>query len=225
MADEHNIGRMRSVDRKIVSSKSASLVLLSVAILGIASSIMALSETTPPLVLREYVKVSIAGYVYDENGKPLPNATVEVLNTQLKAMSDPNGYYCISNASTGVLEVRALYPNRTTVIKRIVAHGDQPVVLDFCLKNGSGMEYVDLTGGGRTGGGRINTLFGLISLVASASAALASYLSYKGINFRLTTLLATVSIMSYGFIVGSLLAFAALILILASRSDFQKVGR
>ncbi len=71
-------------------------------------------EMTPPTLTGKLV-----GHVYDENGHPLANATVEITELGLSNKTDVNGYYVINNIPAGTYTVKVslfgYYTSKSTI--------------------------------------------------------------------------------------------------------------
>jgi len=60
----------------------------------------------------------LTGYVYDfETGEPILGATVQVLDTQLGAVTDEDGYYVIENVPTKPVTLKASYVGYESVLR------------------------------------------------------------------------------------------------------------
>src|SRR5689334_608662 len=92
----------------------------------------ALPSTSPTAVTRDVAAATITGHVTDATGRPLANAQVFVVGTQLRALTATDGRYSIAGVPTGTQTVRAMLIGFAPQ-SRAVAVGDQPITLDFSL--------------------------------------------------------------------------------------------
>src|SRR3982751_1849836 len=101
--------------------------------LGVGSSAAAaLPSARPTAVTRDVPVATITGHVTDATGRPLGNAQVFVLGTQLRALTNAEGRYSIAAVPNGSQTVRAMLIGFAPQ-SRTVTVGDQPVTLDFSL--------------------------------------------------------------------------------------------
>ncbi|MCI0449211.1 MAG: TonB-dependent receptor [Chlorobi bacterium] len=83
----------------------------------------------------------IAGKVTDENGSPLPGATLKVENTQMGAVSDAAGDYVIINVPVGKYSVKCSYLGYDPVLQTDVnISADVTTTVDFRLKETGGIK-------------------------------------------------------------------------------------
>ena len=79
------------------------LTLLCAAVaLGVGSNAAAaLPSASPTAVTRDVAAATITGHVTDATGRPLANAQVFVVNSQLRALTTADGRYSITGVPTG----------------------------------------------------------------------------------------------------------------------------
>src|SRR5689334_10471170 len=92
----------------------------------------ALPSTSSTAVTRVVAAATITGHVTDATGRPLGNAQVFVVGTQLRALTTADGRYSIAGVPTGTQTVRAMLIGFAPQ-SRAVTVGDQPITLDFSL--------------------------------------------------------------------------------------------
>src|SRR6476661_2850380 len=110
------------------------LTLLCAAVaLGVGSNAAAaLPSTSPTAVTRDVAVATITGHVTDATGRPLANAQVFVVGSQLRALTTADGRYSIAGVPTGTQTVRAMLIGFAPQ-SRAVTVADQPITLDFSL--------------------------------------------------------------------------------------------
>src|SRR5262245_560869 len=92
----------------------------------------ALPSTSPTAVSRDVAAATITGHVTDPTGRPLANAQVFVVGTQLRALTTAEGRYTIAGVPTGTHTVRAMLIGFAPQVRSVTV-GDQPITLDFSL--------------------------------------------------------------------------------------------
>ena len=103
--------------------------------LGVAgSSIAAIPAAAlpPNPTARVVVAATVSGRVTDATGRPLANAQVFILGTQLRALSNTEGRYTLANVPTGTHTIRAQLIGFAPLTRQITV-ADQPVTADLSL--------------------------------------------------------------------------------------------
>jgi TonB-dependent starch-binding outer membrane protein SusC len=107
-------------------------LLFAAAALGIGSRDAAALPVTGSSAVTPAVAGTISGQVTDANRRPLANAQVFVVGTQLRALANADGRYTIANVPDGAHTVRAMLIGFAPQAKTVTVSG-QPVVVDFSL--------------------------------------------------------------------------------------------
>src|SRR4051812_33268798 len=101
--------------------------------LGVGSNAAAaLPSTSPTAVTRDVAIATITGHVTDATGRPLANAQVFVVGTQLRGLTTAEGRFSLAGVPTGTHTVRAMLIGFAPQ-SRSVTIADQPITLDFTL--------------------------------------------------------------------------------------------
>ena len=101
--------------------------------LGVGSNAAAaLPITRPAAVTRDVAAATITGHVTDGTGRPLANAQVFVVGTQLRALTSAEGRYSLAGVPTGTHTVRAMLIGFAPQARSVTV-ADQPITLDFSL--------------------------------------------------------------------------------------------
>ncbi len=88
----------------------------------------------------------LTGKVLDKDGKPVPGATVRVLETTRGGITKINGSYTIVNVNAGTWDVRVTAVGYDTAVKRISIVADQTLTINFELSvGGVKMKTVDVS--------------------------------------------------------------------------------
>jgi TonB-dependent starch-binding outer membrane protein SusC len=86
-----------------------------------------------PVVGQAQATGRITGVVTSDDGKPVPNAQVTVLTTQLRAIADTGGRYRINNVPLGQYTVRATSLGHSAQEASVTVTGDAVATADFKL--------------------------------------------------------------------------------------------
>ncbi|MBC8124975.1 MAG: TonB-dependent receptor [Candidatus Kapabacteria bacterium] len=78
----------------------------------------------------------LTGKVTDKDGKPVPGATVKVMETTRGGITKLDGKYTVMNVIAGSYNVRVTSVGYDTVIKRVSIVSDQTLNIDFTLLQG-----------------------------------------------------------------------------------------
>lgn len=200
--------------------KFVGLMLLAVFVLGMINATLMGITASPSFGIPEGNTV-IAGNVYNQTGAPLGGVVVTIGKDSLSDTTNQDGYFLFEDVALGNYDVTANVSGYKTIIKRITCQADAPSVLSFYLEEGTGEivsderstpTHMDL----RSEGIAIGIMFTLFSL----AALVGWYFSHVKKNFLMALGGAVVGTLSYGFLVGTLLSLAALVLILIYRKDF-----
>ncbi len=81
-------------------------------------------------------KSDVYGYVTDDNGDNLVNATVSIHGTQHFAKTNPDGFYSLENVREGDYEIEASSSGHGSITKRISLNANAPILVNFMLEEG-----------------------------------------------------------------------------------------
>jgi len=188
----------------------------------------------------------IEGQVLDANGNPMDNVSVSVKvdDTVFKAMTNASGCYRINGIPTGyhgitvekdgyktlVYNTYFMETNREREVHRdsknkevIIYNGDN--VYDFTLVEGTGIQtYGSEEPPHEFFLEKFHGLFqaiGAVMLVCSILALIGGYFAIQRTNYALAVIGGIAGIFSFGFFIGSVLAFIALFILLLSSKEFN----
>ena len=101
---------------------------------AVGSPPAALAATVVPAnpVIRPAAAAVVSGRVTDASGRPLANAQVFIVGTQLRALASEEGRYTIANVPDGTHTIRAMLIGFQPQSRQITVAG-QPVTADFTL--------------------------------------------------------------------------------------------
>ena len=99
------------------------------------------------LLIKSTAQGKIQGRVTDENGEPLPGATITVSGTTYGAIADANGNYTL-NAPEGTYTLLVSYVGfRTKELKNIAVGANKPLALNIILQISNALNEVTVTYG------------------------------------------------------------------------------
>jgi TonB-linked SusC/RagA family outer membrane protein len=107
-------------------------LLYAAAALSLGASTAAAVPRVDPVAPAHAVVATVSGHVTDANGRPLANAQVFVVGTQIRALSAPDGRYSLAGVPDGAQTVRAMLIGFTPQSRTITVAG-QAVTVDFRL--------------------------------------------------------------------------------------------
>lgn len=224
----------------------AGSLLLVVAVLGILFSIVMVGsgfflDNVEGLTELSNETVTIEGQVVDENGDPIENATVTILDTHLETETNANGRYRIVGVPDGFQEIKVEKSGYKTIILKTFVNKDDSTKENYNIHDGEvhrqGNEY-DFTlpdgSGELTYGVDADTLekifgdlhgllsiLGIITLVCSIIALIGGIFALKREHYGIAIAASVVGIFSFGFAIGSILSIIALFIILLASDEFD----
>ncbi len=207
------------LEKKIVSPRTASFLLLAAAVLGLLSALIILDEETPTFEAPSVKYNNIAGYVQYQNGTGIEGAEVSLVRTKYATFTSSEGYYVLEKVPSTDYALKFSKEGYKDVLIYIEIAGDRPMAFDVTLQPGTGVIVRDE----RAVPVEIyetNFLFGVMITMASVAAMVAAVLAFTMRSFTLSVAGAGIGVLSYGFLIGSGLALIALIFILLSRTEF-----
>jgi len=211
-----------SIERKIVSTRTASILLLIAFIAGISSAALLSQQEMPLFDPPVSESNNIAGYVYSTDGGPLSEARVSLTETGQIVTTNSDGFFLIENIPEGDYKLTVYKEGYDQQVKLITVSGEQPVTVDFKLDTRGVILLVDERRGSEGEFSTTNRTFSLIALAGSLGALMAAVMCYYERGFNLAVLGSGIGVISYGFLVSTILSLVALIFILLSKKSFGK---
>lgn len=200
----------------------AGLLLLLVFIIGIIYGIFWITENLGTESFKESSQKigTVEGKVEDKNGEAINDAHILFIgkNNKFEATTNQEGWYIIEDIYEGYYNVIAEKENYGSLtIKNVKVLPGQIETVDFVL--GSKDKTIILEKDDEL---KKNSMKGIIIFFTSSIfALLGSFLAIQKKSFKACSLFTVLSIPSFGFLIGSILAIIALILILSSKEDFK----
>jgi hypothetical protein len=220
LSTAYRVERLQSViDGPRSKAQLAGLLLLAVAVLGLfAATATAIKWSGYDSPWDEPATASLYGSVIDVNGTALENVRVAAGGQQ--TFSDGEGRYFLHNLTSGELKVTFFSPGYRTDSTWIDLRPAATNLLNAQLEPGDGHDVTDQ----RSNVARpwppsaaqapVLAVMALLALLGGGAALLERH-------FRLALFGAVAGILSWGFLLGSLLSLAALLLLLGDRERFE----
>jgi hypothetical protein len=190
----------------------------------------------------------IEGQVIYMNSTPAAGVNVTVVDLSLTATTNETGDYRVLNVPNGWHDLKVEVPGYKTFIRSVyvnILSGVQSGVsmptgdsakADFQLQPGSGEQRL---GEARTPGDKTGPMdenartmirsFGAVCLVLGvvlgSFAVLGGYFAFRTEKLGIVALGTLCGILSFGFAIGSVLAFIALVLLLLSTDEFERAKK
>lgn len=227
-------------ERRAVSFKplAAGLMLFFVAVLGLwMGSVLVFSDD---LVEAGFANMQgegvFTGKVEDEAGRPLEGVTVTLAGTEEGAAAantttGADGRYAFDGISPGVHTFRFTKENHTTVLLEAPAY---PSDYSPLFGDASAFGRVTMPAGDPAETDEVSRLeefqslatgWGWFTIVASVLALVGGWACLRRKGFGLALTGAIAGVLTFGFLVGSAVAFIALILVFLSRREFEPLRR
>ena len=173
-------------------------------------------------------KVTIAGTVYFEDDV-VEGASVELVGHDETYHTTPEGRYWFYNVSSGKITIKVSHEDygKATVKTEIKDRkGELPQEIDIILPEKGEENSRDLSSDSDDGM-NVSTIFFLtflVFIIATLFALLGGISCLLSRNFKTAKYGAFLGILSFGFLIGSILALIAVILILISKNEFEKTS-
>jgi hypothetical protein len=179
------------------------------------------------------------------NNTPVAGANVTVVDLGLMASTNETGYYRVLNVENGWHDIKIEMPGYKTLVKSVYVkamevsgtssggQGDGATNADFQLQPGDGEQRLGeaRTPGSKTGPMDDNTrrmvqsfgaVCGVVGVVLGLFSILGGYYAFRAERLGVVAIGTLCGILSFGFIIGSVLSVIALILLLLSTDDFER---
>lgn len=176
------------------------------------------------------------GRVTTPDGEPVEGVRVQVVRgpdgdldppDQVDTTTGPDGRYAFEDLETGVHTFRFTHANRTTVSLEAPVY---PSDYSPLFGDASAFGTVTMPAGGPTETKEVSRLdeferlarvWGWFTIAASVMALVGSWAALRRRGYALAIIGAVAGILTFGFLIGSLVSVLALVLILFSRKEFQ----
>ncbi len=210
------------------------VILLLVFVLGILSSFTTLLGSFTIYDLEEKSPnklVTLSVWVIDaDSGRPLEDVNVVLTSGPINhsATSDYQGLAVLENLTAERMELEVSREGYKTVRSSIALRRGSPNVIDIPMERGSSREELPVLVHQFEHGkysGFITNVAASLMLVSSVMALISAIFVYRKEFFSLVLLGAFISVFSFGFFVGSLLAVLAVVLIILSYEGFTHTHR
>ncbi|MCK4718680.1 MAG: carboxypeptidase regulatory-like domain-containing protein [Thermoplasmata archaeon] len=221
--DKNILEIVLKLERKIITPESTALLLFSAFIFGIAATGLVFIQADPEMSHAEVAEGNVAGRIVDSDGKYIEGAVVKLKELDREVETNKYGYFYFPSVSPGKYDLMASAAGYTVKIYHIEVDGTHPRMYLFSLPPGSGSEYTDMTSPPSPPSyGAMRLFIGSVFLLGSICALLASVSAFKRKGFKRTLTLASLGVLSYGFIVGSILAGMAALFIMTEKHSYGK---
>ncbi len=223
----------------------AGALLLVVAVLGILFSLIMVGSGFFLDDVDDWTMISngtttIEGEVVDENGDPVANATIYVIDTHLQTETNSDGTYRLVGVPNGFQEIKVEKSGYKTIILKTFVNDNDSTKENYNINDGEihreGNEY-DFTipdgSGELTYGvspdtidkifGDIHgflTIIGIVTIICSIFAMIGGIFAIKREHYGVVIAASVVGIFSFGFAIGSILSIIALFIILLASDEF-----
>ena len=161
---------------------------------------------------------SYGAIVKDENGDPLANVTVILVNNpNIYTETDENGKFLLENVPTGYQKINLSKDGYESLIIKTLIFPGKFEEDGFVMKEGSGERRVESLAVKAID---FLPICSVVFIIFAVIALLGGILSIRRKNLLVAVVCSILGIFSIGFLVGSILSIAALILILLSKEEF-----
>jgi hypothetical protein len=206
----------------------AGILLIIVFIWGIVSAVTIAMFEIHLLALTEFEddnRADISGFVTDEEGHSLVNATVAIHGTQHFAKTNSEGFYTIEDVREGEYEVEASLKDYGSVTKRVSLNANSPTLVNFILEEGGYDKTINERYGSNLSDLRyLNFATAIFIVIYSSLALMGGILAYFQRFYWIAmfgSLCGIISgILSIGIIIAPILSIIALILIVRHQDEF-----
>ena len=173
--------------------------------------------------------MTVWGEVEALNGTPIEGASVSIAGTSIATTTDDEGNYILYNVPVGDQTMRVAKEGFTTINSRMTFIGD-PFNMD---SNDQWQSFVLATGTGEvtTGNWFNEDIFDLVNVVlvctvivtiASVITLLSAFYAFKRRNLMIVVIGCVAGIFTFGFGIGTVLAFIALFILLLAIDEFKE---
>ncbi|MGA1873059.1 MAG: hypothetical protein ACMUHY_05250 [Thermoplasmatota archaeon] len=207
----------------------AFFLLIIVGILGIASSIATVTSSFTIRDLEEQSPndtVTFSVWVLDAaTGRSLEGVDVSLRDGSyyVNGSTDNEGLVVLRNVRTGSLDMVLHHPEYKTTKGSVYISKGTPNVLDVPMERGSPSETAEApltTLEARTYSPELTNIMAIVMFLSSISAFISAFFVRSREFFTLAVIMAFLSIFSFGFLIGTLLSLAAVIIVINSYRGF-----
>ncbi|MBN1539878.1 MAG: carboxypeptidase regulatory-like domain-containing protein [Candidatus Thermoplasmatota archaeon] len=204
-------------------------ILVIVGILGLASSVTTVTNSFTIKDLEEQSPndtVTFSVWVFDsDTGRPIPGASIAITDGSYYAngTSDSEGLIVLDNVRTGQFQMFIHHHDYKTTKGDIFISKGTPNVLDVPMEIGNPSQTAEaplVPIGSRTYSPGLTNIMALLMFMSSVSAFISAFFVRMREFFTLAVISAFLSIFSFGFLLGSILSLAAIIIVINSYRGF-----
>ena len=170
--------------------------------------------------------VNIHGTVEGVDGQGIPNASIRVIDQNLRTTADSEGRYVITGVRVGHLRISAEKEGYITTVRRITFWEGSTVdtapvehQIDFTLNEGEGTqrigEYDEDPHGPEVG-----FICSAYMILTAIPTVVGGFFALKRRNFPVVLVGGVFGVLSFGFFISSVLALVALIIAAMCRDEF-----
>jgi hypothetical protein len=232
--------------RKSDKPRMAGGILTAVGILGLIMAIMmvvggAFIGSADNFDIEDWGQVDITGIVLAADGSPIDNATLTVEGTHIAVTTNSAGYYQMLGVPAGYNQITLEKAGYNTIIRHVYIVPDDssadfnfanhPVIFEDSELNFNMTVGSDTFTYGQDGEsfpiekmGPFLMVLGVVFALCSIAALIGGHYALKSEKYSITIVCAIIGIFSVGFMLGTILAIAALVILLLSSEEFKKNG-
>jgi hypothetical protein len=179
-------------------------------------------------------QATVQGQATFLNGTGVQGVQILIIGEAMSTVTDEDGYYILYNVPTGDHKIQASKDGYFTIIRKVTVTDDSFFGPDWETPNSfeTKARFTMSPGTGTVETGRWATqdldifrnfilVCAAIGLVASLITAMGAYFAVKRTNLSLVVVGAVAGIFTFGFFIGSVLAFVALFILLLSLDEFR----
>lgn len=214
--EEHGEPRktiLSSKKPKTKKPKIAALILICVFIIGLSTAVFSeiFIESSTYVASSLGMKGTVEIHLTDDSNRSIENIAVEIEGSEdVKKIG--NGSYIVNNVEVGIKELKVYAPGYVNLTKEILVTPFFKSYQDIKMEKGIGSETNPFD----------PTSCTIILIIFPIFALLGAIASFKRVHFDAAVVCSLVSIFAFGFfLIGSVLAVVAFIIILNSKEEFD----
>lgn len=211
-------------------TRIAFYMFLIVCMLGVVSSIVTVTSSFTIKDLEEQSPNETSTFslwvIDSETGRSIKgvDATLTSGGYSISGTTDQGGLVVFTDVRTGVMEVELYHPDYRTTQGEVVISKGSPNVLDVPMVGGSPSDIEPLAleqFKSPTYSSQLTSITGLVMFLSSLFALVAAFFVRSREFFTLTVIAGFLTLFSFGFLIGTVLAIAALIMVITSYRGFS----
>jgi hypothetical protein len=211
--EEHGEPRktiLSSAKTKTNKPKIAAVILICVFVVGLSTAVFSeiFIESSTYVLSSLGMKGTVEIHLADESNKSIENITVKIEDVKKTG----NGSYVANNVEVGIKKLKIYAPGYVNLTQEILVTPFFRSYHDIKMEKGTGSET-----------NLFDTVaFSMVFVIFSVFALFAAIASFKRVHFDAAAICSIISILSIGFfMIGSLLAVIAFIIIYKSKEEFD----